>query len=697
MVVGARWRWRHAVLARRRALALGVSLGCCATPSASQTLSAQVPGSWSCPAPFSAARRDRMTAPSFTGGPGLFEVPTATMLPDGDIAVAYSRAKLLDAPQPLRWQNNGFFTVAFLPRLTLTARGSVRHTGTADDIYNRDESANAQLLLLDENARRPALAVGMHDVSGANALYPAKYATLTKSIAGRLRLTAGYGSGMSLLDGPFGGIEVAPCPWVTLIAEHDGRQRSAGVRLHPFPSLAGRLGVRPTLDASWLGDQGFVAGVGVRIAAGPATHHRPLPAKRADAAASGAFGPSTIALERAAAGVRDSLVAAGLENVRVLPIEGGVLEVQYENRRWLLDDMDGFGVVLGIVAAGVPGDVQRVRVTIRKVDVPVLMVTTALAPWRAFLLDPRLERHFVDQLEIDVPPAARARMEGAPTNLSWLRVDLSARPRVETLLLSELGAFETRVSVLPEVSAPLGRGLVVTARRSIPVAQSARFLNDLDEAGADRLLVHAAARLPDGLLPHGAIGIAQVSIGRLGQRQVGAHWDQNVVLRGGRWSMGLTGTVYGDAASRIKRSYGFGTVRWRRPQQEIATALSVGVFRFGDVGAVADVSRRFGLAEVGFILRATDLASQAGLRITVPLSPRRQLRPQAVRVLLPDFFEHVEDVTILEDIPIVRTDVARSLDIGHGVARVYAGRDWLNAGTIRSRAWAIRNAALRGR
>ncbi|MDP1892434.1 MAG: YjbH domain-containing protein [Gemmatimonadaceae bacterium] len=638
-----------------------------------------------------------MSAPSFAGGPGLFEVPTATSLPDGEIALAYNRAKMLDPLHPLLWQNNGFFTVAFLPRLTLTARGSVRHSGTDDDIFNRDESANVQVLLLDERGWRPALSAGLHDVSGANALYTAKYATLTKSVAGRVRLTAGYGSGVRLLDGPFGGVEIAPCPWITFIAEHDSRQRSAGVRVHPFPSLAERFGVRPTLDASWLGEQGFVAGVGVRFAAGPARQHRPLPAPRQDATAPRAFGPSDVAVERAAASVRDALVAAGLENVRVLPFEGGVLDVQYENRRWLLDDMDGLGVVLGIVAAHVPAEVERVRVTIRKVDVPVLVVTTALAPWRAFLADARQERAFVEQLAIEFPAAARAPIQAVAANSSLFRVDLTARPRVETILLSELSALETRVSVLPEFNAQLGRGLMLSGRTSIPVTQSSRFLEDLGEVGGDRLLLHAGARIPSGLLPRGAMGIGQLSVGRLGHRQVGAHWDQNVALRGGRWSVGLTGAMYGDAASRIKRSYGFGTVRWRRPQQEIATALSVGVFRFGDVGAVAEVSRRLGLVEVGFYVRATDLASQAGARVTVPLSPRRQARPRAVRVLLPDFFEHAEDVTILEDFPAVRIDVARSLDIGHGVVRDYAGRDWLHEGTIRARAWAIRNAALRER
>ncbi|MBW7933785.1 MAG: YjbH domain-containing protein, partial [Gemmatimonadaceae bacterium] len=547
----------------------------------------------------------------------------------------------------------------------------------------------------DERGRRPALAVGIHDISGANALYTAKYVALTKSVAGRLRVTAGYGSGISLLDGPFGGIEFAPCRWMTLIAEHDGRRSSGGVRLHPFPALADRLGVRPSLDASWLGEQGFVAGVGLRLAAGPARQHRPLPARERAEAPRDAFAPPDVPLDHAARNVRDALVAAGLENVRVLPVQDGLLSVDYENRRWLLDDLDALGAVLGMVAANVPDSVAQVRLTVRKLDLPVLTVITALSPWRAYLNDPRSEGAFLRQLKIAYPPRTSSSVEGAAVNRSQFRLDFSARPRVETLLLSELGALETRVAVLPEFTAQLGRGLAITGRRAVPVSQSANFITELADPGADRLLLHAAARLPQGLLPTGALGVGQLSIGRLGQRQVGAQWEQNVEIAGGRWAVGVTGAAYGETAARLEHSYVFGTVRWRRPQQDLEVSLQAGRYRFGDVGGVAEVSRRFGLAEVGFFLRATDLSSQAGVRATVPLSPRRQLRPAAVRVVLPDYFEHVEDVTVFEPIPIVRTDVARTLDVGFGVEQGYNGRGWLNEATVRARAWALRNAALR--
>ena len=79
----------------------------------------------------------------------------------------------------------------------------------------------------------------------------------------------------------------------------------------------------------------------------------------------------------------------------------------------------------------------------------------------------------------------------------------------------------------------------------------------------------------------------------------------------------------------------------------------------------------------------------------IPESPRRQPRPAAVRLAAPDFYDFVAETVVFQSTNPIRADVARSLDTGHDLARGYAGRDWLRPGTVRARAWAIRNAVLR--
>lgn len=658
-------------------------------------LAGQQPAAGWCPAPYTlatAAARGASAAPSFSGGPGLFDVPTATAFPEGEMVLSVNEARSPDSRPDTRWQRNGMLTVAFLPRLSLTGRAAVRVVGDVAD--KRDLSANAQFLAVEEKGWRPALMLGANDVSGGAQNYTATYAALTKSVAGRLRLTGGYGQGRQLLDGPFGGVELSPCAWVSLIAEHAGPRSSAGVRLTPFPALAQRTGLRLTLDAARIEPQGWTGGVGVRWAAGPARAHRPAPVPPAVAATPRAFGPAVGTVPQAVTALYGALEQAGFENLRVVVTDSATLRVDYENRRWLLDDMDGVGTVLGIVAARAPAAVHRVEVVIRAVDIPLLSVTTWLEPLRAYLADPWEEGPFVQQLELRYPSASDP--GGARVaNRSRFRVDLTVRPRLETVSMFEGSAFESRGSLLPEFKAQLGRGLVISGRRNVELWQSDRFLTGLEDPGADRLLLHAATRLPAAWLPRGAISVGQLSVGRLGQRQVGAAWDQEVTLAGGRWSMGVSGALFGRAISTVDRSYAFATVRWRRPEQELRTALSWGVYQFGDVGIIADVVRRFGVLDVGFRLRSTDLTSQAGILMGIPLSPRRQLRPSRVRVTTPDFYELLRETVVFQSANYIRADVARSLDTGHEVARAYGGRDWLRPGTLRARAWAIRNAALR--
>lgn len=656
----------------------------------------------SCPAPFAPGRATAMSALSLSGSPGLFEVPAAVEFPQGELVAAYNNAPIARHPVPLEWQNNVLFGVGFLPRVSLVGRFSVRHTGDpAVDFNGRDKSANAQLLVMRQRGWWPALAVGAQDVSGANAMYEARYLTATRTLGGRARLTAGYGTGRALLDGAFGGLELAPCSWVALLAEYDGFRTNVGLRLRPFPEQAASVGLLPTLDATWRGDA-LVASVGLRLALGPDRTHRPLPPRirGAEEGATGrgatptagpATGTSTVA---ATVTVRDALVRLGLENVRVALVGDTLLDLHYENRRFPLDDLDALGAVLGSVAVRVPATITAVRATIRKVDLPVLTVETGLAPFRRYLADPATGAAFVAQLRTAIPDGADAVPLPPSANRSRGRLDLTVHPRVEMVINSEAGAFETRTAAIPEATMQLGRGMQVSARRALLLRESERFLRT-QPFGDDQLLLHQGIRLPAWAAPRGAMGIAQLSVGRLGVGQVGAHWEQEVILMDGRWSLGGAIAAYGERAGAIDRSYAFGTVRWRRPESELRTALSVGRFRYGDLGGVVEVGRRFGVVETSFLLRATDLSSWAGIRVGMPLAPRRELRPSAVRLRAPGFYDQEHGATVFEPFPTLRRDVGRPLPIGFDLGRSYTGRDWLREGTITARAWALRNAALR--
>jgi hypothetical protein len=143
-------------------------------------------------------------------------------------------------------QQNFNIAIGLLPRLTVGGRGTV---AADDDIPSeqtfrlnlqgdlaRDISANAQLLLLQEGLWWPAIAVGWQDISGGASFFRSRYVVLSKTAFGRVRGTVGFGIGPDVLEGPFGGVELALNRFITLMGEYDADDISAsGKRGMTFP------------------------------------------------------------------------------------------------------------------------------------------------------------------------------------------------------------------------------------------------------------------------------------------------------------------------------------------------------------------------------------------------------------------------------------------------------------------------------
>lgn len=124
---------------------------------------------------------------NFYGLPGLVDMPTAAMMPDGELAFSVST---------FAGMTRGTLSFQVAPWLV----GSFRYSGLRDwnadgfDTYY-DRSFDLRLRLLAEGAWWPSIAVGVQDFIGTG-LYSGEYVVADKSFAdGRLSLTAGLGWG----------------------------------------------------------------------------------------------------------------------------------------------------------------------------------------------------------------------------------------------------------------------------------------------------------------------------------------------------------------------------------------------------------------------------------------------------------------------------------------------------------------------
>src|ERR1019366_1814891 len=123
-------------------------------------------------------------------------------------------------------------------------------------------------------------------------------------------------------------------------------------------------------------------------------------------------------LGRTEAAIADEqqLVALGFENVRVAigsSEAGSVIEIDYENRRYNRDELHALGVVMGVAALHAPASVRRMRVTIRRVDLPVMTVESDVGAFDAFVNDRLSNDAFAGQLTFLDPPRTGSADGGA--------------------------------------------------------------------------------------------------------------------------------------------------------------------------------------------------------------------------------------------------------------------------------------------
>lgn len=151
-----------------------------------------------------AASAEMSPSLSFSGVPGLIDMPSAEALPDGGLSVALSN---------LGDQTRLTLSFQISPRLS----GSFRTTATRNwkqniypadryDTYT-DRSFDLRYQLFTESTYRPALTIGLQDFAGTG-LFSAEYIVATKTLSDRVKVTAGLGWGRlgsyGSIGAPFG-------------------------------------------------------------------------------------------------------------------------------------------------------------------------------------------------------------------------------------------------------------------------------------------------------------------------------------------------------------------------------------------------------------------------------------------------------------------------------------------------------------
>lgn len=686
---------------------------------------------------------------SLQGYTGLLNIPNAAVTDQGKVVLFYSDQEESSKRDWLDREDSYVFSLGLLPCFEIGGRIT---DGAGTLGWIRDLSANFKIKMpfIPEDSYLPDLAFGMQDVGGGAKNFQTKYLVASKEWW-RLRFTMGYGFGPDRLDGAFGGLELKAFDWLYLLGEKDTSEANLGVRL-VTPELGGwpislQATAKSSLDHR---SRDLEFGIGLQFALGADRHNRqPAPAK---AAATVAAGPSrndslviasktkqspepasveeTAGLPKrlavtaggvAAASVPDrvadgkpaalqtlqeKLAADGFQNVRVgTDPEGALLVIEYENRRYNHNQLDGLGVVIGAVVDTVSPDFEILQLIVKVQGIRMLQLTAPLADFRSFLQNPDNEYQLDGALAITtaVTVDETVRFLDGKANPSFLKSELFLAPALSTLVASDYGNFDYMLSLKPDLYVNLWPGAVLNARWDIPLDWSdvyddgQVYGNSRKGSQFERLMLFQAVKVsPSVMLNLGAGYIIRDTYGTLNELM----WTPG----SGKHRFVLKHAYLDNTESTVsdeKKSVYLGSYRYYSSPLDLYLIGTAGKFLDQDRGYRLELKRFFGDTAITIYFKDSQTAAEehvqmGGVQFSIPLTFRRDMKPRIVQVKGSDEWNYAQETKIVSpgEANYLDTSIGVNPQPRYNLERIFYNRDRLTEDYVRKHLLRLRDAYL---
>ena len=579
------------------------------------------------------------------GASGGLHIPSAYVLGSGEGAFSLGNEQDPRLGSFSRRQN---YTMGFgldagfelFGRLAEYQNPSPTAPGAPDVAGPRDLSANLKWRLPIEAPGLPKFAVGATDVNGGAVYFKSIYAVASDEW-GPLRWSAGYARGTAsrgsakVLDGLFGGAEVRL--WdspVTALLESDGSRRHAGLRYYS-----------EAID--WLGDAQLIGSVqrsfgasNPQGGAGDASSFNlslVLPLQVSDAsrnlharAASKTRAPlppiesiARVAPAEALAQLLRSLQSAGLERVRVGTLNADLV-VEYENQRYLHNEVDALGVVLGLAAELAPAGTRRVNAITLKLGQVVSEASVSVPAMRAYLRDgdAAAMQSSLGAGRLAAYDASAVQWAGG-VSPPVTRLRVAFKPLLNDTVGTEYGLFDYSLALQARISTPLWRGAQAYADVVQRVANSANmepgrvFAGSRQRNGVQTLAVQQTFWLAENLL--GSVGAGRYQHDSIGVEGESIYFvparDDTLHLRG-QFTLD-TGQQPAADVQAASASY-----RWKlRPDIWLEGGLNQ--YTDSSRGPSVALTRWFGDVALQVFARKGGDNNFAGFELNLPLGPRQ--------------------------------------------------------------------------
>jgi hypothetical protein len=664
---------------------------------------------------------DFHNAPSLQGFTGLLNTPNAEVTSEGKFDALFTD-QIEDRFRARTVREESYmFSIGFLPFSEIGGR----LTDSPGILTDLSANLKVQVPFIPKGHYLPDIAFGMQDVGGGAKFLQTKYAVASETWW-RLRLSLGYGAGPDRMKGVFGGAEFKAFDWLYLIGENDARETNVGARL-VSPELFGvPMNLQVTAKTSLDYRPGTMEyAFGLQIPLGSDRHNTTMPQKHNNVTnaqsagvkasgtrqrpAPGPGGPKGVEAVREADGpglarLPEKLTTHGFQNVRVGFRGEALLVVEYENSRYNHNELDGLGVVIGLVVDAVPAGFETLRLIVKNQDIRVLQLSAPLRDFKAFLLDPGTEAEFNKHLRItpDVDDDGGVRFIAGPGNSSWLKSSLVLYPGLKTFVGTEVGVFDYLLSAKLDYYLNVWKGAALNARWDVPLTWTENFSagkefgSSKKTAQFERLMLFQAIKaspgvmlnLGGGMVLHDAYGVVNEVMWTPGD---GTH----------RFTFKQASVTSDSIDQPRKRESYLGSYRYYVSPLDLYLVGTGGRFFDNDKGAVAEVKRFFGDTDVSLYFKYSDTPlgehmKVAGVLFAFPLTPRRDMKPYPLQLKGSDEWSYFQETRLVKagEKNFVATSIGIEPRLAYNLERVFFNRDRLSEPYIRKHLLRLRDAYL---
>lgn len=656
------------------------------------------------------------TSLSFQGFTGLINSPNACVTREGNVDLLYSN----QIEQERRFQDatdNYMFSLGLFSNIEIGGRLVEEDPHYPEGLRDLSGNIKIQIPFIPTHSLFPRIALGIRDWGGGAGHFRTFYGVISKQIW-HSRISLGYGDGpdISSMDGVFGGIECFVFDWFHLLLENDSKETNGGIRLvSPNNKVMEGFNVALTGKTSFDHHPGefefsFLCRLplGRRHAGkkdsgiGPIyrketskTHERspssltqelPLSA-HAEEATSPSGGDLPLPPDETLKTLKKELIAQGFENIKLGTGHSNALYIEYENNRFNRNEVDGLGLLLGIASHSAAGKFKTLSITVKKNKLPIFRLSGPVDAIKSFF-DAHEPAHAANILKNKLTIHEGKTNDDAIEffdphikNSSVFKPRLSLYPGLKTFIGTEEGAFNGLLSLKSEVTLPLWIGNELDFRWDIPLCWSRDFDDDGPYAGnrndarLERAMVHQTFAIPYlkamvsyGLYQHDVYGVMGESFWMSGS---------------GRHRLRVKGGTFEDKNNDSDHDVWIGGYRYYFSPLDLFFEITGGKYWYQDKGYTLELKRFFEDTCITLFYQDTDDpigGKAAGIKISLPLTPRRDMKPSFFQVKGSDQWSYYQQTTVHdqgEGNPInmniaIEPRTARSLE------RVYCNRDRLN-------------------